>query len=338
MTNSSNNAKKWKDALLRSSLPLEYLVAQKLDELGIFVSGEYSYLRLNETGVITEFSTDIWAFHLLEETKDKEDFWALVNFIIECKYSHPGVNWIFAPYPSERYIVTGYINTFQDLSIKRIQTDPLYGLDEKLQYCVKGIELHEKDANPSSISKGLHQLKYAAAQLSKDRIIEQICTWHDEELHIEFLCPILVTTASLYIFKNNLSLEDFRDSNELSDIACEQKALIVNQDNGVQLKEHIKQIADNLREKYPDINRRLKEFDKILTKQGYEEYHMPNDFFLNDIIGRSSERILVVNYNYFGQYIEDIIKLVSSAKSTLKQYAVLEHKHETNTTSVRPIQ
>lgn len=54
--NSPNSPKKWKDALLRSSLPLEHIIAQKLSKIGIYVSGEYTYLRPNEDGINTEFS------------------------------------------------------------------------------------------------------------------------------------------------------------------------------------------------------------------------------------------------------------------------------------------
>jgi hypothetical protein len=63
MTGKSN--KKLKDSLLKTSMPLEYLVAEKLSELKYGIQGEYHYLRPNETGVPTEFSADIWAVNNL---------------------------------------------------------------------------------------------------------------------------------------------------------------------------------------------------------------------------------------------------------------------------------
>jgi len=59
----------WKDALLKTSLPLEHMIAEKLDRRGFEVCGEYSYVRTNAQGVSTEFSADLWAFSLLKKRK-----------------------------------------------------------------------------------------------------------------------------------------------------------------------------------------------------------------------------------------------------------------------------
>jgi hypothetical protein len=82
MTGKSN--KKWKDFLLKTSMPLEYLVAEKLSELKYGIQCEYNYLRPNETGVPTEFSVDIWAVNNL--FKKNFGLWANLNYLIECKY------------------------------------------------------------------------------------------------------------------------------------------------------------------------------------------------------------------------------------------------------------
>lgn len=68
------NTNKWKNALLKSSLPLEYIIANRLNKLGVYIAGEFSYLRTNENGIKTEFSTDILAFKFLEENKKKMIF------------------------------------------------------------------------------------------------------------------------------------------------------------------------------------------------------------------------------------------------------------------------
>ena len=43
-----------KNHLLKSGLPLEHLVSEMLSEHGLYVSGEYSYMRTNEAGIETE--------------------------------------------------------------------------------------------------------------------------------------------------------------------------------------------------------------------------------------------------------------------------------------------
>jgi hypothetical protein len=327
---SSDTSNKWKDALLRSSLPLEHLIAQKLGQSGIYVSGEFTYLRPNENGVSTEFSTDLWAFTFLEENAEKEDFWSSCNFVIECKYTHRSVKWIFSPHPlkDDESFEVGYINTFQDLCVKRIDRNLLYKFDEDLNYCIKGIELQEKDCNPSTISKGLRQLQYAAVQLSKRCMSSQICTVHDEELEIVFLCPILVTTAPLYVIKQNLGLDDFYNAEQIEDVAEKVNSLIVHQDIGIQQDKYIENLSREFCDKHKEVNARLKDLDRALKDSGYEGYHMPDIFFLKEKLGRASTRILVVNYDHFETCLDNILEIIKSALPTLKRYAVLKYDNE----------
>jgi hypothetical protein len=101
---------KWKDALLRTSLPLEYLVAEKLCELGFFISGEYAYIRPTDKSPNAEFSVDIHSFKLFPS---EEDVWANVHLLVECKYSYPGIKWLFSPQPSESLVIIGFIHVAQ---------------------------------------------------------------------------------------------------------------------------------------------------------------------------------------------------------------------------------
>jgi hypothetical protein len=335
----SNNSNQWKDALLRSSLPLEYLVAQKFRQLGIFVSGEYTYLRHNENGINTEFSTDIWAFEfLMEENLGKDDFWASCNFIIECKYTHKSVNWIFSPHPhsNDECFVTGYVNVFQDLCVKQIDTNLLSNFDENLKHCIKGIEIFGKDCNPNTISKGLSQLQYASIHLSKSCMTQQICAWHDEELKIEFLFPILLTTAPLYVMKENLLLNNFYQAENLEDVADQVNSLIVYQNIGVQQKKYIKELSKEFCDTYKDTNLRLKEIDDILKYSDYKGYHMSDDFFLADKLGSASERILIVNYEHLEECINDILNVVKTTLPTLKRYAVLKYDDDKKRAVIQP--
>ena len=336
--NSSNKSNKWKDALLRSSLPLEHLIAQKLSKSGIYVSGEYTYLRPNENEINTEFSTDIWAFNFLEENCGEEEFLACCHFIIECKYCHPGKKWIFSPHlDDDDTLDVGYINIFQDLCVKQVNASLLKSFDQTLKYCIKGVEIDEKECNPEPISKGLNQLKYAAVQLSKNCITNQICAFHDEELRLEFLCPILVTTASLYVIKDNLTLNDFQGLNDVEDIAEKVNFLVVNQINGVQIDKYIEKIKSELCDTYKQIDTRLKEIDEILNNSDYQGYHMSNVFFLKEQLGRASTRILVVNYEHFEECINSIFDTIKNTNSTLKRYAILKYDYEERLSMIQPL-
>jgi hypothetical protein len=65
MTDEKKRDKKWKQSLLKSSLPLELLAAKKLGCHGFDVLGEYPFMRANEAGVPTDCSVDILAEMLI---------------------------------------------------------------------------------------------------------------------------------------------------------------------------------------------------------------------------------------------------------------------------------
>lgn len=331
--------KKWKDALLKSSLPLEYLLTDKLEKLGIHVAGEYSFWRVNENKVNTEFSVDLWAFDFLEEDKQKDRYWAAINFLIECKYSHPTVKWVFSPFPEEQEedMLIGVIAEHQDFAITRIETDPLYLLDEEIDYCIKGIELHDDNCNPNRIEHGLNQLKYGVVQLTKDRLVEQIASRYDSELNIEFICPILVTTAPLYVLNTGLSLEMFQQAEEIQSIAKAVDAVVVSSRIGVELKRYIKNIEFELRQSWPIIDDRLKNMAKILSDSEYKGFYYSNSFFLDSTLGRCATKVLIVNYEAFDKIIKKIMHLVVSTNSTLKRYATLEYDKEARKVFIKSI-
>lgn len=334
---SMSKNKKWKNALLGSGLPLEYLVANKLEKLDIYVTGEYSFWRPNENRVNTEFSVDLLASRFFEQTEGKEDFWGELRFLVECKYNYPGVKWVFSPFPQEHELIIGFINTLQDFTVTRINRELLNSFDGIFNYCLKGIELHEDGVNPQSIIRGINQLRYGSVQLSKNFIADQVGSWHDSELLIAFLCPILITTAPLYVVKQDLLLEDFHSADNIEDVTRNVEAVIVNPDIGVELKKYIKAVELELRNSWPELDERLKNLSDILRNSNYDGYYMTDSFLLENALRRSSERILVVNYDAFEKIIQNIVHLVSSTKSTLRRYATLEYHKETHKAFIRPI-
>jgi len=234
---SSKGSNKWKDALLKTSLPLEHIVAERLGKKGFDIWGEFSFIRENEQGVETEFSVDLRAVDFIRKGKIH---WAGLNLLIECKYNYPGVRWVFAPHPESATVITGVISKFQDLCIRRVaDTSALYKLDNDLDFCVKGIELHESDANTQSVSRGLHQLRWALPQLAAEIIRDQATTLHDEDSYIGYICPILVTTAPLYVLRTGLNINKFQKASDLKDIAENVDALIVYKERGPQLNAYL---------------------------------------------------------------------------------------------------
>jgi hypothetical protein len=307
------NDKKWKDALLKTSLPLEYLVADMLRKREYFVGGEYSFIRKNEQNVDTEFSVDLRASEVF---KKRRDYWAEFNLLIECKYNYPGVKWIFAPHPEP--LSSGGINIFQELSTKQIfDFGPLYRFSEELPSCIKGIELHDSDANLQSIPRGLYQLKYAVLQLALDLIKQQMRMVHDDELLVNFVCPILVTTASLHVFRRKLNLDRFQRASSLENIADQVEALIVYQERKPQIDDYTNKITTDLYNQLPELRTRLEQInavrniDRIWRRKGYSAVR---DFDRH--LQSSTESVLVVTYDAFDKVLSKVRKsIIESGQS-----------------------
>lgn len=190
MSEKQNNDSKWKDSLLKSSLPLELLVAEKIARTGFDVNSEYSYIRTNEQGIETEFSVDLHASKSFdmpypEELATHVDLLipgllpdiAEFDMLIECKYNYPGVKWVFSPHP-DSFLSLNSQKCIYDLDFSRTGYNSVLGdltLDGVVfNACNRGIELNTNGFDPNSISRGLSQLRYALPNLVVEKMQDSL--------------------------------------------------------------------------------------------------------------------------------------------------------------------
>jgi hypothetical protein len=342
MSGKSNN--KWKDALLKTSLPLEFLVAEKLAKLDFDVSGEFTFVRKNEQNVDTEFSVDLRASRMLYRRVGDYNDWAQINLLIECKYNYPGVKWVFAPHPQESSLLTTVVTTFQDLSKERISNEGIHALyfdrlhvfDVPLHLCIKGIELHESDANTQSITRGLNQLKWAIPQLVSDLLHSQLSVIEMGWAKIEFICPILVTTASLYVLRTDLHLSDFQNAENLNDVSEKVEALMVSQDQGSQMSKYIEKLTDDIHDSYPEVVELFRSVAKVQNVAN--EFQ---SFYWNSRIGgymsSAASRVLVVTLDAFERLVAELGDSIEESKKTLKQVAIIKVNEKKGTAWFEPL-
>jgi len=320
---------KWKDALLKTSLPLEYLVADKLSNLRFGIQGEYHYLRPNEQGIQTEFSIDIWAVNVL--FKKNLGMWASLNYLIECKYCHPGVKWLFAPHTktdTERLFEISIVHALDKLCTRRIfDKRPLWKLANQFPICFKGVELYSKDATAQNIERGRSQLRYGTPHLAIHLSESQMMNFHDEDLHLEFICPILVTTADLFVLKYGLSLNDFQNVNELSKIAFKVPALILTNPYSHLFIEYTDKMITDLHSESPTIRERLEQLDGLIKKRTGQNEDNPKawaSLSFNSDIREISQRILVLSYNSIETVHKILRRAVVRSGKSLTQIGILE--------------
>jgi hypothetical protein len=216
---------RWKDSLLKSSLPLEHVVSEQLESDGWEVWGQYSYSRRNESGIDTEFSVDL---HAGIEFSTKSHWLSGLDLLIECKYSSPGVNWIFLPYPISTTLLSGVVKIFDQCANKRVTRRAAFEhFEEDIPYCVRGISLFDSGFDENSIQRGAAQLRFAMPRVAEDTFSSHITDAHDEDIAVRFACAILVTTAPLFCLKRGLRLDDLFAAKELSSVVEPVEELIM---------------------------------------------------------------------------------------------------------------
>lgn len=253
----SNKSNKWKDFLLKSSIPLEYEVKTLLDKYGCVGNYEYTYLRRDENEIVNEFSYDIDASFI----KGGHFF----ELMIECKYRDQSTNWVFIP---EAYGGIGetdscsFINPNDHFTQKnkflKLDYEPLAPL------CGKGIEINSEGQNPRSISQAVNQLSYAMAEKILDGMEHQIEKLLGSSEIIFYNIPIIVTTANLFRLNKNVTIEQIKQSNNLSDVSTEAECLILKSTIGKDLEKYNIEVFCRFMDKYGKdyLNKKLKSFNK----------------------------------------------------------------------------
>lgn len=252
----SDKSKKWKDFLLKSSIPLEYEVKTFLDKRGCVGNYEYTYLRRDENEIVNEFSYDINATFI----KGCHFF----ELMIECKYRDQSTNWIFTP---ESYGGFSEVNSYSFINPNDHFTQKNKFL--KLDYqplaplCGKGIEINSEGQNPKSILQAMNQLSYAMAKKILSGMESQIGTSRYLSEMIFYNIPIIVTTANLFRLNEKVTIEQIKQSNDLRDISTEAECLILKSSIGKDLEKYNNEILYQLVNKYgtAHLNKKLKSYN-----------------------------------------------------------------------------
>lgn len=218
--------KNWKDFLLSSGLPLEYSVIKILEKLDISSPEEYSYERKNELGLPAYFSVDINAEQYIISN---DDVISILDLLIECKYRHDDVKWIFTPQKIKSIVPQPWevFITLDVLSRKRIDKKYLTDYINKYSVCRKGIELLSDSFNPKSIDQAIHQLKFGVSKRIIQQYSRQVHSIDSSFDRPVTLLPIIVTTADLWILKEDISLEELKSENEIENVAIQQDSLLL---------------------------------------------------------------------------------------------------------------
>jgi len=297
---------KWKNGLLKTGLPLEYVTSNIFNSLGHEIFGEYPYIRPNESKELKEFSVDLRTHKCL----DSEDKLIILSALVECKYRQPGTSWVFSPFPSE-IVPIGILNTTEDLVPVRIGTDATYKFEESLGYCISGVELSaDGNGNTNGAKHGVFQLRFAMPEFVKNDYESALEHTYSEGRFIDLSCGILVTTADIRVIKPKLDLDSFTSADDLDDITDLKEAIILNERAGPQLQDFADSKAQELFKNHPELEKRLLEIDRVLVGKEWKKRSAPDLDTIKRSIGYSAERILIVNHKYLEKTIKNLEKAI----------------------------
>lgn len=326
-------ATKWKDHLLKTSLPLEHIVAQLLEKSEFEIAGEYAYNRPNEHDQETQFSVDIHCYNLIFKGKHG---WGMLNLLVECKYCYPGVQWIFAPHPKESTISALPCHISLDELSNRHLTNRggLISFTIKVPHCTRGISLSKEGADPNSISHGLNQLRYAIPNLMADEYEFQVSTTEDKYLWASLICPILVTTATLHVLKFDVDLKDFHSASSIEEVSDEVPYLVVHQRPSPHLRQYSQGIARILQEN-PDVQVRFEEVNKRLAENSL--LGMPSQITFDEKFKDAGYNILIVTLDALDELILAVQTTADRAGSDVKKIGTLRLEKTEKKTHLMPI-
>jgi len=292
----------WKENLLKSSLPLEQLVAEELEKKNFYIAGEYSYTRQNEHEIDTEFSIDLLSrkSNLVEASQYGDE----LNILIECKYTYPTTKWVFSPH------LNRYFDSLNIYCLNHSRQCVLaHRLNIDFQVCTKGIGLYDKTFDPNVISHGLNQLRYGMPNLIYQQLNNMDNGYTKYEPRHICICLMLVTTANLYILKPGQKLDTYYAASVIEDVSEKADALIVTQVMSPLLFQYSEKLLQSYLESKGQFNRR-----KSLDSEQKESIRR----ILKSIFPREL-RCIVVNIDA----LDNILKVVELASFSDKSNTII---------------
>jgi len=324
---------KWKDILLKSSLPFEHVVASQLADADWIVWGQYTYPRTNESGQTVDFSADLRA---TKEYSSRTHWLATLDILVECKYASPGVRWVFLPYPTTSTLFSGLVNVFEQVANKRVASRiALEDFERTLDYCIRGIALHDSGCDEAAINRGASQLRYAMPRLAESTFATHATDWHDEDIAITFACAILVTTAPLYCLKPGLSLDDVRAATSLDDILEPRDALVLWDSESPDRARYARGVYEQVPAEVAE--KRIQEYAAVFKATSKIKYP-PDAASAKRSLAQAGDHVLVVNAAHFRSVTNALDKSVRKTVKQIRPIASVRLDREDGCAKIGPLE
>lgn len=302
---------KWKNHILKSGVPLEHDTKLVLKDLAIVAPKEYEYIKMNEYGIPTTFSIDIYC------SKIYKDMGLWLDLLIECKYKHDSIKWLFISDFFDTLFKSGiprdaFIFLDQLVDDRKINNEYLNSFSNKYDLASRGIELLDKKYNPAAIREGIYQLRFGIVDLVSSQIHQQFNDIQQKKSAkwINVVIPIIVTTAELWVTKPEFSMEKIRGVEHFEDLAEKTDFLFLREEPTNYLTSFSR---DRLLNSFN--HEQISILDKMFSKTKYKSYHTFVKFFSYHY----PVLFLIVQFPYFRQIVSQLFSFFESSSLYLKE-------------------
>lgn len=305
---------KLKDHLLKSSLPLELVVAELLEEEGLSVSGENSFIGMTENHVESDCSIDLHASAFPNAGHGQH---AAVHFLAGCKYSAAGVCWVFAPLPGDSLDWGNAITCVDTLWTSHFTNqagvmEAQKGIPEAFQ----GMLISDNGFDSKVIAHWLNQLRHALPEYMLGEFSSQShCPPAD--LGPLFFVPLLVTTAEVRLLRHKLSLSAFQEADSLDSITTPVDSVLVCQPLGPQLEELIRSRYQRSKEANPSLVAILKE----LSDHKVPSHFLAADWALRSALYSAPTCITVLRLDSLRGFIKKVLEVIDQQLDATQEIA-----------------
>ena len=228
----------WKDMLLSSGIPMELDAARLLIAEGFSVNSNINYI-LNHGDSSFNGGIDLHGeIHLPFGENDNSVYFDL---LINCSFCHKDAVWMFSPNPNIRdifYKNSGTaIRIIDQFSPFMIPQEEFAGFESQSPQSFRGMEINiatGEDSGADFMTK-LFRLQYFMPTLIIDRIFTFLAGRPDDNFPF-LICPVLLTTAPIYLLDEDITPEDIEKASGIDDISSKKPYLIMETNIGPDFK------------------------------------------------------------------------------------------------------
>lgn len=318
-----SDALNWKRALFLSNMPLKYEAAKVFSGKGFTVYSDYKYAR-RDSAVSGEITVDIRS-HILSPVSEGDKIPAHLEILSVCDHCHPDAMWLFSPDPNRPEAspagIGSTIRVVDNFSSYTVDASAVSDFESGIPICWMGLEINEKtgDVSEAAPGKNVNRLQYAIPRLLTENVLSYSANPPRENLPFTF-CPILLTTARLFVLNPDAGTEKIEAASSIEDIATEIPYIVYYSDYGPDFESQCRSECSRLEilhssDKMAIVDERRARFfnTKIDLPYTIIDALSTNDRFY---LEKYFTRFFICSHHQLSEFIDNIFKTVKTTIST----------------------